>query len=161
MGDGDSTVDSSQVFTFFCNSSARDFMFEFGIKHAFLVFPHKMVSCLGGGGSLTVPGCHSVYAFFVYVCAYLWLHVHSSVCVRLCVGVRVCVWCSSPSHTSLVAGVRTHSLHGLVSPQDAEPKAGLLPEQVDLHLLVLWAWSRMNTLLLQQVGERERGEGER
>jgi hypothetical protein len=23
-----------------------------------VAFPHEMVSCLGGGGSLTVPGCH-------------------------------------------------------------------------------------------------------
>lgn len=51
--------------------------------------------------------------------------------------VCVCVL-SSPSHTSLVTGVRTHSLHGLVSPQDAEAKPSLLPQQVNFHLLVLW-----------------------
>lgn len=56
---------------------------------------------------------------------------------------RVCMrlkMVSSPSHTSLVTGVRTHSLHRLVSPQDAEAEARLLPQQVHLHLLVLRTW---------------------
>lgn len=53
--------------------------------------------------------------------------------------VKIWVW-SSPSHTSLVTGVRTHSLHGLVSPQDAEAESSLLPQQVHLHLFVLRAW---------------------
>ena len=34
-------------------------MFEFGIKHAFLVLASEPVSCLGVGGSLTVPGYHT------------------------------------------------------------------------------------------------------
>ena len=49
----DRTVDSSEVFrylVFFCER-----------LHAFLAFPLEIVSRLGGGGSLTVLSCHSLF----------------------------------------------------------------------------------------------------
>ena len=47
---------------------------------------------------------------------------------------------SNPSHTSLVTCVRTHSLHGLVSAQDAKPKSGLLSQEMNFHILIFWSW---------------------
>lgn len=48
-------------------------------------------------------------------------------------------------HTSLLTRVRTHRLPRLISAQDPEAKAGLLPAEVNLHVLVLCSWSTKTT----------------